>query len=102
MYESIGDYEYTKKDLIGHGAFAIVYKGRYREVVLFLINYLITFYLFLLLFSFNFVLNNFFPLETRHSHCHKKYCQEEFVKIEEFTSERDQDFEGETNKTIKK
>lgn len=32
MYESIGDYEYTKKDLIGHGAFAIVYKGRYREV----------------------------------------------------------------------
>lgn len=32
MYEAIGDYEYTKKDLIGHGAFAIVYKGRRREV----------------------------------------------------------------------
>lgn len=26
--DSIGDYEYNKKDLIGHGAFAIVYKGR--------------------------------------------------------------------------
>ena len=25
--DSIGSYEYSKKDLIGHGAFAIVYKG---------------------------------------------------------------------------
>jgi len=29
--DSIGDYEYSKKDLIGHGAFAIVYKGRSRQ-----------------------------------------------------------------------
>ncbi|KAL5016889.1 hypothetical protein ScPMuIL_006478 [Solemya velum] len=27
--EVIGDYEYNKKDLIGHGAFAVVFKGRY-------------------------------------------------------------------------
>jgi len=26
--EQIGDYEYDKKDLIGHGAFAVVFKGR--------------------------------------------------------------------------
>lgn len=29
--DSIGDYEYLKKDLIGHGAFAIVYKGRSKN-----------------------------------------------------------------------
>ena len=30
--DSIGNYEYNKKDLIGHGAFAIVYKGRQKTV----------------------------------------------------------------------
>ena len=30
--DAIGNYEYSKKDLIGHGAFAIVYKGRQRAV----------------------------------------------------------------------
>lgn len=30
--EVIGDYEYNKKDLIGHGAFAVVFKGRYVKV----------------------------------------------------------------------
>ncbi|WAR02981.1 UNC51-like protein [Mya arenaria] len=29
--EIIGDYEYSKKDLIGHGAFAVVFKGRLRK-----------------------------------------------------------------------
>ncbi|VDM08688.1 unnamed protein product [Wuchereria bancrofti] len=29
--EKFDGFEYTKKDLIGHGAFAIVYKGRYAE-----------------------------------------------------------------------
>lgn len=28
----VGDFEYKKKDLIGHGAFAVVFKGRKREV----------------------------------------------------------------------
>lgn len=28
----IGDYEYNSKDLIGHGAFAVVFKGRNRKV----------------------------------------------------------------------
>lgn len=28
----VGEYEYTKQDIIGHGAFAIVYKGRKRKV----------------------------------------------------------------------
>lgn len=30
--ETFDGFEYTKKDLIGHGAFAIVYKGRYVDV----------------------------------------------------------------------
>jgi len=30
--ESVGDYEYSKKDLIGHGAFAVVFKGRLKKV----------------------------------------------------------------------
>ncbi|XP_064620250.1 serine/threonine-protein kinase ULK2-like isoform X2 [Lineus longissimus] len=29
--ETIGEYEYSKKDLIGHGAFAVVFKGRLKK-----------------------------------------------------------------------
>lgn len=29
--EVVGDFEYNKRDLIGHGAFAVVFKGRYRK-----------------------------------------------------------------------
>lgn len=32
MPEIIGDYQYSTKDLIGHGAFAIVFLGRSRSV----------------------------------------------------------------------
>jgi hypothetical protein len=32
IMESIGIYEYHSKDLIGHGAFAVVYKGRVKMV----------------------------------------------------------------------
>ena len=28
----VGEYEYSTKDLIGHGAFAVVFKGRHRQV----------------------------------------------------------------------
>lgn len=34
MSEKIGDYEYNSKDLIGHGAFAVVFKGRNAQVSL--------------------------------------------------------------------
>lgn len=38
--EVVGEYEYSKKDLIGHGAFAVVFKGRLRKVTyLKLLNY---------------------------------------------------------------
>lgn len=30
-------YEYSTKDLIGHGAFAVVYRGRYIEVRFYLL-----------------------------------------------------------------
>lgn len=30
--ENIGDFQYDKKDLIGHGAFAVVFKGRSSKV----------------------------------------------------------------------
>ncbi|KXJ71104.1 hypothetical protein RP20_CCG021505 [Aedes albopictus] len=29
--ELVGNFEYNSKDLIGHGAFAVVFKGRHRE-----------------------------------------------------------------------
>ncbi|MEE6469497.1 hypothetical protein FKM82_008656 [Ascaphus truei] len=29
--EVVGDFEYSRKDLIGHGAFAVVFKGRHRK-----------------------------------------------------------------------
>ena len=29
---SVGIYEFNAKDLIGHGAFAVVYKGRLKAV----------------------------------------------------------------------
>ena len=32
MPEIIGDYQYSKRDLIGHGAFAIVFLGHSRIV----------------------------------------------------------------------
>ena len=32
IMECVGDYEYNSKDLIGHGAFAVVFKGRHRKV----------------------------------------------------------------------
>jgi hypothetical protein len=32
MTEEVGDFEYNPNDLIGHGAFAVVFKGRKRKV----------------------------------------------------------------------
>ena len=44
MPEIIGDYQYSKRDLIGHGAFAIVFLGHSRNVIFFLFKiYFITY-----------------------------------------------------------
>ena len=32
MGENVGEFVYNKKDLIGHGAFAVVFKGKHRKV----------------------------------------------------------------------
>ncbi|KPP65075.1 serine/threonine-protein kinase ULK2-like, partial [Scleropages formosus] len=29
--ETVGDFEYNKKDLVGHGAYAVVFKGRHKK-----------------------------------------------------------------------
>jgi len=31
MSEYVGDYQFSRKDLIGHGAFAVVFKGKHRQ-----------------------------------------------------------------------
>lgn len=31
--ESVGEFEFNRKDLIGHGSFAVVFKGRHKEVI---------------------------------------------------------------------
>ena len=36
--EDIGGYEYDKKELIGHGAFAVVFKGRSTKVSFIFVN----------------------------------------------------------------
>jgi hypothetical protein len=33
--ETVGNFEFNKKDLIGHGAFAVVFRGRHKEVCCF-------------------------------------------------------------------
>lgn len=30
--ETVGRFEFSRKELVGHGAFAVVFKGRHREV----------------------------------------------------------------------
>jgi hypothetical protein len=50
--DSIGNFEYNKKDLIGHGAFAIVYKGRQKAVCKFFFNLVLKNDIFLLQFNF--------------------------------------------------
>ena len=32
MAEQVGEFVYNKKDLIGHGAFAVVFKGHHKKV----------------------------------------------------------------------
>lgn len=32
--ETVGDFEYNPKELIGHGAFAVVFRGRHKKVII--------------------------------------------------------------------
>lgn len=38
----VGEYEFTKQDIIGHGAFAMVYKGRkikvHKSIIVFVVK----------------------------------------------------------------
>ncbi|CAM9115685.1 unnamed protein product, partial [Lampetra fluviatilis] len=29
--ESVGEFEFSKRDLVGHGAFAVVFRGRHKQ-----------------------------------------------------------------------
>lgn len=61
--ESVGKFEFNRKDLIGHGAFAVVFKGRHKEVTFsFWDNQYLPYHYYLLclctvFFFFNFYLN---------------------------------------------
>ena len=44
-HTSVGIYEFNAKDLIGHGAFAVVYKGRLKTVSDISIFYYLNIYL---------------------------------------------------------
>lgn len=39
--EIVGDYEYSSRDLIGHGAFAVVFKGRLRNVSWLVLDFMV-------------------------------------------------------------
>lgn len=39
--ETVGEYEYSLKDLIGHGAFAVVFKGRHQFVSQFIVKFIV-------------------------------------------------------------
>lgn len=39
--EIVGDYEYSSRDLIGHGAFAVVFKGRLRNVSTVVLDFMV-------------------------------------------------------------
>lgn len=65
--ESIGDYEYNTKDIIGHGAFAVVFKGREKKVSDCIQKYQLAFNIFKFLESF------------KHC-CYKMHHQEEYRK----------------------
>jgi len=41
--EAVGSFEFNKKDLIGHGAFAVVFRGRHREVWIFVLFFFVSF-----------------------------------------------------------
>lgn len=43
--ETVGKFEFSRKDLIGHGAFAVVFKGRHREVnkIIIIFSYMVIF-----------------------------------------------------------
>ena len=43
--ESVGDFEYNKKDLIGHGAFAVVFRGKRKQVNDFVNNFVLLWYM---------------------------------------------------------
>ena len=40
MTENVGEFVYNKRDLIGHGAFAVVFKGHHRKVKAISFSYL--------------------------------------------------------------
>ena len=77
--DSIGNFEYNKKDLIGHGAFAIVYKGRQKTVFIFL-------YIFLFEKVTNIVL---IVIASATRSCHKSNNKKEFRQIAKPFGQRD-------------
>lgn len=92
VMESVGKFEFNKKDLIGHGAFAVVFKGRHKEVTstswgnLDLSDHCLhALFFFLLFLTWQ---------ETWLGSCYKVYQQKKSCQVTGFAWERNQNIEG--------
>lgn len=81
--EIVGDYKYNTKELIGHGAFAVVYKGYHIKVS-------DLFFLYVLKINLNKVLIT----EPIISRGHQEYHQEKLGKIAKFARKRNKNITG--------
>ena len=61
---SVGEYQYNTSDIIGHGAFAIVFKGRSKLVNIIILHSMQQYLIFICLYTI-IDLN----IQGRHSHC---------------------------------
>ena len=88
MPEIIGDYQYSKRDLIGHGAFAIVFLGHSRIVRF-------DFHLNFSRLIFSLLINN---VESRTTSRNQTNHQETISQITKFIRKRNQNSQS-TKKT---
>lgn len=92
----VGEYEYSSKDMLGHGAFAVVYKGRHRKVITCKLKLtpLIILSCCCFFHSMNFILQFCSPLTETFSCCYKMHHQKRFGENAESSRQRNKNPEG--------